>query len=438
MDYAAKGDDALAKSNAHLAFEYYTRALIQHPRSPNYYIQRATALGRLKPEHGGPNPNHALQDSEAALALAVERGKRELILSAQFRRAVSLFQLERYGDALYLFKLLEEKTAATKSAGDENRGSKIQSAMSGGKGKMYETQLPIWLAKVNRKIDELPEGDDKTKVSVVEYPKDVEIPSKERLEAELAGKLGKSVLANEESTKQTPSAPSAASDAPKPTASSAARSAPVAPEKVRHEWYQSQNSVVVTLYAKGIPKDKVETELKDDSISLRFPLPSGSEYDFTLDPLYAPIDTSASKVSVMGTKIEITLQKKSTGQKWSSLEGMGESVKLTERPTASAASSGPAYPTSSRHGTKDWDKVASSLTAKKGSKTKGEKGDGNESDDSDIGGDAVDGFFKKLYKDADDDTRRAMMKSYIESNGTSLSTNWSEVGSKTMEPHPPK
>lgn len=267
MDYAAKGDEALAQSNAHLAFEYYTRALVQHPRSPNYYIQRATAWGRLKPENGGPNPSHALQDSEIALALAVERGKRELILSAQFRRAVSLFQLERYGDALYLFKLLEEKTAATKSAGDENRDSKIQSAMSGGKSKMYETQLPIWMAKVKRKIDELPGGDDKATVSVVEYPKGTEIPSKERLEAELAGRLGKSVPASEESAKQTASAPSAASDAPKPSASSAARSAPVAQEKVRHEWYQSQDSVVVTLYVKGIPKDKVETELKDDSVS---------------------------------------------------------------------------------------------------------------------------------------------------------------------------
>lgn len=44
------------------------------------------------------------------------------------------------------------------------------------------------------------------------------------------------------------------------------------------------------------------------------------------------------------------------------------------------------------------------------------------------GGDkALNEMFQKLYADATDDQRRAMIKSYQESNGTALSTNWDEV-----------
>lgn len=154
----------------------------------------------------------------------------------------------------------------------------------------------------------------------------------------------------------------------------------------------------------------------------------------------------------MGTKIEITLQKQVASQKWNALEASTSTptTTLADRPAAAAPStlSGPAYPTSSRHGAKDWDKVASSLTAKKPKDNKKKKGadeEGNgegdasdaESVDSELGGDAVDGFFKKLYAGADPDTRRAMMKSYVESQGTSLSTNWQEVAKGTVEPHPP-
>ncbi|CCM09374.1 SGS domain-containing protein [Caenorhabditis elegans] len=46
-------------------------------------------------------------------------------------------------------------------------------------------------------------------------------------------------------------------------------------------------------------------------------------------------------------------------------------------------------------------------------------------------------MFRKMYNDASDDVRRAMMKSYSESNGTVLSTNWSEIGQKKTECQPP-
>ncbi|KAI1481788.1 SGS-domain-containing protein [Daldinia eschscholtzii] len=79
-----------------------------------------------------------------------------------------------------------------------------------------------------------------------------------------------------------------------------------------------------------------------------------------------------------------------------------------------------AYPTSSKKGVVNWDRIGD------------DDGDDESKEDAD-----VNSFFQKLYKDADDDTRRAMMKSYIESNGTSLSTSWAEAKSKTYKTQPP-
>lgn len=60
-------------------------------------------------------------------------------------------------------------------------------------------------------------------------------------------------------------------------------------------------------------------------------------------------------------------------------------------------------------------------------------------EDPNVGGDAtLNSFFQKMYADADEDTRRAMLKSYSESGGTTLSTNWDEVGKGKVTVKPPQ
>lgn len=266
MDLATKGEKALADSQAALAVQYYTRALLELPRAPNYYIQRSTAYSRLKPEDGGPKSDAALRDAEIAVTLAADRGSRELILSAQFRRAVSLFQLERYGDASFLLQMLDTKVNGQKEKMDRNAQVRNAMSASGPSSKhRLEAHVPVWIAKVNKKLGELADGDEKAAVSIVEYPKTKPL-SKEELQAELSGKTQATVEKEEHTAAPAPtrSLPERTDKATTPTAS-------VALEKIRHEWYQSTDSVVVTLYVKGVPKDRVQSELKDETVSATSP-----------------------------------------------------------------------------------------------------------------------------------------------------------------------
>lgn len=162
-------------------------------------------------------------------------------------------------------------------------------------------------------------------------------------------------------------------------------------------------------------------------LEVSFPLAgSDSTYDYTIEPLFSKVDISKSSHRITPHKIEIVLYKSTPG-KWAGLEGTEaiaselKTKKPEEIPAAVLSKSDvpPSYPTSSKNGPKNWDKLM-----------------GDEEDDKD--GEDVDDFFKQLYKNADPDTKRAMMKSYQESNGTSLSTNWADVGSKKFDTQPPE
>ncbi|KAI4153098.1 MAG: hypothetical protein L6R39_001668 [Caloplaca ligustica] len=404
MDQAAKGATALSAKDYSAAVSHYTDAIASNSQAVDYYIKRSTAYTRISP----PDHAAALFDAEIALTLASKRGKRELIIQAQLRRAIALFSLERYGDAKQCFEWVKQMDEKEKS-------------------------LKIWEMKLDSKLKDLSEHDEKAKVAVKQYP-NVEVPAVPEAKKETNAAAVKPVESTSNGAEQ----------------STAPAGVQTPANKIRHEWYQTQDTVVVSLFAKGVPKDKATIDIRDRSLSISFPLPTGSDYDFSLDPLQSKINPSASTAKVMSTKVEFLLKKASAGEMWPKLES---EVPLTddgkERNSNSSeeirravladrsANSGPSYPTSSKSGPKDWDKVANDLTKKTKEKKEGEEGGEDGLDEDFEGADPVNGFFQSLYSRADPDTKRAMMKSYQESNGTALSTNWAEVGKGKVETQPP-
>ena len=412
MDHAAKGAAALASSDFAAAAEHYTAAISVNTQAVDYYVKRSTAYTRISP----PDHTLALKDAETALVLAQKRAKRELITQSQLRRGIALFGLQRWADAGKCFewvKKLDEK----------------------------EKSVAIWEMKVNGKLKNLPENDEARKVTIEQIPP-VELPA-----------ASTSKPQNKPEQKESGNANGQVAQPAADTAEKKPEGVQTPASKIRHEWYQTSDNVVVTLFAKGVPKDKATIDIQARSLAISFPLPTGSDFDFSLDPLFSTIDPSASTSKVMSTKVECVLKKTTAGQKWASIEST-EPVEQGDAPSEdgntevkkavlgnqATANGAPSYPTSSKSGPKNWDKVANDLTKKKPKKDKAE-GEGGENDDDDgideYEGNGENAFLQTIFKSSSPEAQRAMMKSYQESNGTVLSTDWSEVSKKKVETSPP-
>lgn len=400
MDLADKGKKALQASQYDEAIALLTGALKVSPTSPDYLIQRSTAYHRKQ------QFDLALADAEQAVLAAQKRAKREMIVEAQFRRGCALWGLEKYADAEFVYQIVQRMDPKHKS-------------------------VAMWLQKTRMKLKDLGEDDERRKVTVMESPegelKTAEDGAKEDIGATRTQTNGNT--ANGSTISPPPAAP---------------QQTPA--EKIRHEWYQNSENIYFTLLAKGVPKDKAQVDIQERSLNISFPLATGSSFDLTLEPLFAAVKPDKCITRVMATKVEIILVKATPGQKWSKLEssepiaadsteaGAADTDDGTRAAlTTNAAASAPAYPTSSKSGPKDWDAIA------RGSKATDKEGDGAslEDDDDYEGGDEANHFFKKLFKGASPEAQRAMMKSYTESNGTALSTDWSEVSKGKVETVPP-
>lgn len=197
------------------AIKYLTAAL-KTSQSPLWLIQRSTAYQRTG-QH-----DLALADADSALLASISRGKRDLIATSHFRRAVALHGLGRFGDARLCLTWCNKKNEKEKG-------------------------LTIWMAKVKQDY-EAAGGDtaECNRTTVKEIPDKVEDVAKDKKLEEKKAAVEKKV--------------SAATVVP-------ISQTPTAKEKVRTEWYQSTTTVTIEIFAKGVPKENTEIKIEEGSVN---------------------------------------------------------------------------------------------------------------------------------------------------------------------------
>lgn len=213
---AAQGSEALSKQDYETAISKYTSALAILPTAVDYYIKRSTAYQR------SAQLQQAFSDAEIAVSLSYQRSKRELMGQAQLRRGISCYQLGRYGDAGFCFRLAKQLLGST------------------------ERSVGMWVSKLELVLDDkekVPDDDVRREVTIKEVP-DVSIPT----------------VTHETSTKKEENIATPSPLPQQPLVVTTPR------DKIRHEWYQTATHVVFTLYVKGVSKDTTSIEIEDDSV----------------------------------------------------------------------------------------------------------------------------------------------------------------------------
>ncbi|KAG5480070.1 hypothetical protein LSCM1_06495 [Leishmania martiniquensis] len=196
--------------------------------------------------------------------------------------------------------------------------------------------------------------------------------------------------------------------------------------QVRMEWYQSAEQIHFTFYVKERTVDDVTVTKTTTSLEVAIRLDdNGREYSCNYDPLFAELTGDAASISVRPMKVEVSVVKAQPYQ-WPTLERMAGAEGAVVAPSSGtlesvlpAAAKDLKYPNSKG---KDWS--ALKLELEEDAKPEGEA--------------ALNKLFQQIYGDGSDEQRRAMIKSFTESGGTVLSTNWDDVKKKKVEAQPPK
>lgn len=192
-------------------------------------------------------------------------------------------------------------------------------------------------------------------------------------------------------------------------------------DAIKTDFYQTDEAVIVTLLVKNVKEEYLTVDVQDRKLTVNLKFPDVEEKVLQFNLLRAIIPES-STYKIMSTKVEIKLQKLE-GYRWEKLEGaLHENY---AKPISSAPpllfDKPPSYPTSK--GT-DWSAIEKEIIEE-------------ELKEKPQGEDGLNQLFQKIYGEGNDEVKKAMNKSFMESGGTVLSTNWKEISEKKVEIKPP-
>lgn len=126
---------------------------------------------------------------------------------------------------------------------------------------------------------------------------------------------------------------------------------------VRHDWYQTDQKVVIDVLVKNANNRKCSVDIQPNHVSV-----SGDDLELRLD-LEHEIDTTKSSFRILSVKIEITLQKL-VGDRWTSLTKSASTKSATVKSIPQPQPSQPVQPLPDQKKDKNWDLVVKDVWEK--------------------------------------------------------------------------